>query len=279
MFRNNGGLMGVRRVPSSSQAGGMWFANDHTVYRRENKWPPALSPDPYYNNLDFLLKLNGVGTNPVIVDDGPAGKTITNIGDGSIISTSKFGAGSYYVPQGSEGYINTGSVTLGSNDFAFDCWYYINDNVPRIDTLFRIYLSDGSNESYVLKLTENLITTLVPTVMYERYDLVLFKFDADDNFYSAANVVVSASNLITFTPGTWNHVALTRQNGFFRVFWNGIQCGGKDNQTAHIPSGTMRVAYHTSGQTGQSGYFDQIRLTTNAPRYVSTFTPPTSEDQ
>jgi hypothetical protein len=56
MLGFNGGLMGVRRVPATGAASGLWFQNEQSVAKRASIWPPftveSLSPVLWYDFSD-----------------------------------------------------------------------------------------------------------------------------------------------------------------------------------------------------------------------------------
>jgi hypothetical protein len=75
MLGFNGGLMGVRRVPTGSAATGLWFQNEQSVARRAAIWPSAGDPTP--------------GLSPVLWYDFADQTTVTTSGTEITAVTSK----------------------------------------------------------------------------------------------------------------------------------------------------------------------------------------------
>ena len=61
MLGFNGGLLGVRRVPTLSAANGLWFPNEQSVAKRENSWP-VLGLYRYWRFANFANTVLNSGT-------------------------------------------------------------------------------------------------------------------------------------------------------------------------------------------------------------------------
>jgi hypothetical protein len=75
MLGFNGGLMGVRRVPTAGAASGLWFQNEQSVAKRAEIWP--VTPQPatarYFrlaNFADTALDSNALDFGEIEVYDG-----------------------------------------------------------------------------------------------------------------------------------------------------------------------------------------------------------------
>ena len=74
----------------------------------------------------------------------------------------------------------------------------------------------------------------------------------------------------------WYHVAVTRQNGVFRMFIDG-QLEATATKSAAVDLSQNGTAIGNNGWDADgcwSGYIDELRVTKGAARYVDTFTPP-----
>lgn len=116
-------------------------------------------------------------------------------------------------------------------------------------------------------------------------------FSARGLFYIAANanldLIMNASNFLTVSsinlnsntvwPGGWVHVALTRQNGLFRLFQNGVLVGSVTPTARNFTGNfTFRLGYaNPLSPYYWYGYIDDLRITKGAARYTANFTPPT----
>ena len=75
MLGFNGGLMGVRRTPTTGTASGLWFQNEQSVAKRAGIWPSAGDPTP--------------GLSPVLWYDFADETTVTTSGTEITAVTSK----------------------------------------------------------------------------------------------------------------------------------------------------------------------------------------------
>jgi hypothetical protein len=78
MLGFNGGLMGVRRTPTTGTASGLWFQNEQSVAKRANLWPlnnpiEALSPTLWYDFADTTTVTTSSGQITQVNDKGSQG--------------------------------------------------------------------------------------------------------------------------------------------------------------------------------------------------------------
>ena len=72
MLGFNGGLMGVRKVPNSGSAPGLWFQNEQSVAKRAGIWPGPLGPFRYWrfaNFADTALDANAFDLTEIELND------------------------------------------------------------------------------------------------------------------------------------------------------------------------------------------------------------------
>jgi hypothetical protein len=86
----------------------------------------------------------------------------------------------------------------------------------------------------------------------------------------------------TIPTNVWVHMAVTRANGIWRGFINGVLMGSTSTQGTTSIVGTERYV-GLLGSTGAaggvpggwwSGYIDDLRVTQGVARYIANFTPP-----
>jgi hypothetical protein len=84
MLGFNGGLMGVRRVPTGSAASGLWFQNEQSVARRAGIWPivvtdptAGLSPVLWYDFADESKVTTSGSAITAVTDKGSRGWTLS----------------------------------------------------------------------------------------------------------------------------------------------------------------------------------------------------------
>ena len=95
MLGFNGGLMGVRKVPTTGSASGLWFQNEQSVAKRAGIWPsvvpdpmPGLSPIFWYDFADEATVTTSSGQITEITDKGSANRTLTKSTTGPTYATT-----------------------------------------------------------------------------------------------------------------------------------------------------------------------------------------------
>ena len=79
--------------------------------------------------------------------------------------------------------------------------------------------------------------------------------------------------------GTWQHIAVTREDSTLRMFIDGVLVATHSNVTRNFTNGqAMRFGrWDASGSYQYNGLLDDLRITNGAARYTATFTPPQSQ--
>ena len=84
MLGFNGGLMGVRKVPTTGSASGLWFQNEQSVAKRAGIWPqvitdpmPGLSPVLWYDFSDQTTVTTSGTEITAVTDKGSRGWTLS----------------------------------------------------------------------------------------------------------------------------------------------------------------------------------------------------------
>ena len=95
-------------------------------------------------------------------------------------------------------------------------------------------------------------------------------------------VVVTTGGVVP--QNTWSHVAVTRSSGAMALFVNGMTVASWADSTNFTNSNPLYLGFER-GNGGTTpgfftdffaGYIDEVRITKDLARYVSTFTPPAS---
>lgn len=75
---------------------------------------------------------------------------------------------------------------------------------------------------------------------------------------------------------SFKHIALTKNNGNFRLFVDGILLGSYFSDEA-LPISTLKLAYNmrSPGYWAFVGVYDELRITKGVARYTENFIPPT----
>ena len=207
--------------------------------------------DPFFSSVALLLHMDGTGS--TFTDNSPSPKTITAAGDVTqSTAQSKWGGKSAYF-DGSGDYLTTTISPIGTGDFAAEAWFYV----------------DGSNSTY-----RHIFDTRTS-------DSTGFSLGVDDQnrifLFSVNSFRVQAG---TVAANTWHHVALVRNSGSVRVYFNGTQVGSTWTDSTDYSQTTLHIGryYANTTQFQWLGYLDDIRLTVGSSRgYTgSTITVPTA---
>lgn len=159
-------------------------------------------------------------------------------------------------------------LQVSSSDFTLEAWVYVV-----------AWPSTGDNNYVIFQKGLNTSST------YE-WGFSLYRASGyGDNFgfgvgYSAngttINTASAGSNFITI--GNWYHVAVSRNSGTARVYYNGVQAFSISLTTnSYAGSAYVGYGYSATGQNNSfNGYISNLRLVVGTGLYPSGFTPPTS---
>lgn len=242
MLGFNGGLMGVRKVPTTGSASGLWFQNEQSVARRAGIWPTA-GGDPYWNDVSLLLRMDGSNGSTTFTDLSNNAHTITVGGNAQVTTTSpKFGTGALLL-DGAGDYLETpahSSFAFGTGDFTVECWVYPN-SVSDNDGLFTI-----GAQLYASVYQSN---------------------------WTAGTAGSSGSTFGAATAGSWQHFAITRSGSTIRLFIDGTQLSSLSDST-NLTSNQLFIGYYFSSAYAWDGKIDEFRVTKGVARYTANFTAP-----
>jgi hypothetical protein len=206
-------------------------------------------------NTTMLVK----GTNAGVYDSSVM-NNLETVGDAKIDTTVvkfagtnsvKFdGTGDYLVtpPSTTYAYLWTGNLTV-------ECWLYFSSvaNAPHIWSI---------GESNTARCTLYVLGNVL-----KFYTVV----GAGDNRITSST---------TLATGQWYHVAITKSNGVFTLWLNGVSQG--TSNTTVFPSGlaeTVAIGFQNyGGQSGDyfNGYISDFRITQGIARYTTNFIAPTA---
>lgn len=246
---NNGGLMGLRRVPSTGSASGVWDSDEQSLAKRAGIWPFGASVDPYFADVSLLLHMNGSNGSTSFPDSGPGNALCTARG-GAVVNTSqfKFGSGSLAVNATSPTCVTcdqTGIHAFGTADFTIEGWVYLN-TLGSDKKIFDCNYGNG----IMLQLYPGTSSLYIKGTNYD--------FDS------------------TYLPtGQWVHFAVTRASGAVNLWLNGVSRASGTNTSSITSASELAIGASSSNRTGNiDGYVDEFRITKNIARYTSSFTPP-----
>jgi hypothetical protein len=217
------------------------------------------------NNL-VMIDADGVinSNNTTWADNGPARNTITYGGRPIQGTFSPFSQPPGYWsvqfnPTGNADYINSSksSVALGSGNFTIELWVMVL-STSNIQTFY-----DERPTGTASNAGKAGIALGSGTV----------------NYYTAGGLVITGTAI---TPGTWNHIAVSRSGTSTRLFINGIQAGSTYTDTQTYTSSVNRPMLGGDGNVPAAanyqlnGFLSNVRVVVGTALYTTTFTPPTS---
>lgn len=215
--------------------------------------PSSSLTDPYWSNVSLLLHMDGTDGSTVFTDSSSNTLTVTANGNAQIDTGKwKFGGASGRF-DGNGDYLRAEVEFDYANDFTIEFWFIrLGIGEGQVHTIFEagdIQSGQGGVHIYV---DNNGV------------------FSANDG-YSAA--IEGGSSPI----GTWQHVALTRENGVNILFVDGASVGtSSQNFSTVLINDIISI-----GGAPMYGFYahcnvDDFRMTEGIARYTSNFTPPTA---
>lgn len=173
----------------------------------------------------------------------------------------KFGTGSYS-SNNLNGFLNVTPITdlaLGSGNWTIEFWYYPQRVNTTTSTMIDMRPIATTGVYPTISCLGGTSTTTTQIIYYT----------------NGVTRITAATNI---TPNDqWNSVAVVKNNGFTRMYVNGVQTGGTYTDNNNYLSGGCIIGangFSRDGQNSLQGYFDEIRIS-NIARYTSNYTPAT----
>lgn len=208
----------------------------------------------------MLLHMDGSNGGTTFTDVAVGGALKTWAPTNAVTSTAsaKFGPSSMLT---TAGFITTPDhpdFTLGSSDFALDCW---------------INFDGTSGFANILGQSDAASNLNSQSIIIQRSSLGLLFVTLHD---TAGQKSLTATTNFNGSSG-WNHFAAVRSGSAGRLYVNGVQ-----EASTSLPNPMWDgTGAWSIGQIGavtgspSSFYFDEVRLSVGTARWTSNFTPPT----
>lgn len=256
MLGFNGGLMGVRKVPTTAGASGLWMPNEQSVAERAGIWPVGANDDPYWNNVSLLLHMDGSNGSSTFTDSSSNAFSVTRYGLPEISTAqSKFGGASAYFNGSSSHYLlipSNSAFAFGTGDFTVEAWAY-----QLAQTTYASLMEIGNH------IYNSGILLAIGSEGFTAYS---------EGFYGNGGAA---------TLNQWQHIAFCRSSGTLRIFVDGtvtsaVAFPNNLTNTAGIAIGATPQGDPGSYTVALQGYIDEFRVTKGVARYTTNFTPPTA---
>ena len=228
---------------------------------------PPTTPLTAITNTSLLLK----GTNAGIIDKSQSLKEFI-LGGNTKSSTTQ----TKYLTS-SMAFDGTGdnipfypSAPFGTGDFTIEFWWYPTDTNKQ--ALFMG--TTGTDHSIAISYGMPSGNTIGMWASSNGTSWNMMNCDAGGNGIGSETVNQNA----------WNHIAMTRASGTFKLFVNGaldVTITGQTGQIADYGQGTYKAIigqWYTTGTaiTDIHGYLSDFRISNGLARYTAAFTPPTA---
>jgi hypothetical protein len=234
----------------------------------ETTWNTFFTPQQILQNIDqtyFLLNFSDLN-----VCDQTGTTLISLFGNLESDSTNLKTNTPNYKFNGTDSYIVVTSNSYNKSfefpaDFTIETWLYYN-NIQTSATPGIFQLSNS-----ITGLDSNFTTGITITVN-------------DTSKQPTINIILNNGMFLTFIPqncviipSAWTHIALTRHNGVFKFFFNGVEKRLSDN-IYNFPIMNLNLCIGGANNNLDlfTGNITGFRVTKNISRYTSSFIPPTN---
>jgi hypothetical protein len=200
-----------------------------------------VATDTYFPYTTLLLSGNGTNNsqNNTFIDSSTNNFAITRNGNATQGTFSPYGSNWSLYTNGTNSYAYlpySATRSIGTGDFSIECWVYIAKQPANYTRVWSHQSNWGLAGSVGVELAFGTVDTLIQAII-----------DGNSTTYASATYDTSG------TGGSghvrqWIHVVSSRQNGYLRLFVNGILREATANST-NI-NGTSTTSFGTNSQLG-----------------------------
>jgi len=240
--------------------------------------PPTTPLTAVANTSLLTLQTNQPASNSMFLDSSTNALAVTRTGNTTQGTVSPYGANWSLYTNGTNSYAYlpySATRAIGTGDFSIECWVYIARQPANYTRVWSHQSNWGLAGSIGVELAFGTVDTLIQTLV-----------DGNSTSYT------SATYDTTGTGGSghvrqWIHVVSSRQNGYLRLFVNGVLREASANST-NI-NGTSNTSFGTNSQLGgdlTELYISNFKMcigavptaysTTNTTSGTTIFTPSTT---
>jgi hypothetical protein len=208
---------------------------------RTLSWVVSVASDTYFKNTTLLLSGNGTNNlqNNTFLDGSTNNFTITRNGNTTQGTFSPYGANWSLYTNGTNSYAYvpySATRSIGTGDFSIECWVYIARQPANYTRVWSHQSNWGLAGSIGVELAFSTVDTLIQTLV-----------DGNSTTYTSATYDTSGTNGSGHVR-QWIHVVSSRQNGYLRLFVNGVLREASAS-TTNI-NGTSTTSFGTNSQLG-----------------------------
>jgi len=208
---------------------------------RTLSWVVSVARDTYFPYTTLLLSGNGTNNlqNNTFLDGSTNNFAITRNGNATQGTFSPYGANWSLYTNGTNSYAYlpySATRSIGTGDFSIECWVYIAKQPANYTRVWSHQSNWGLAGSIGVELGFGTVDTLIQTLV-----------DGNSTTYTSATYDTSGTNGSGHVR-QWIHVVSSRQNGYLRLFVNGILREASAS-TTNI-NGTSNTSFGTNSQLG-----------------------------
>ena len=245
MIGLNSGLLGVRRVPTTGSASGLWAPNEQSLAKRDAIWP--VSGDLYWNDVSLLLSMNGSNASTTFTDSSSNAFAVTANGNAQITTTDpKFGTGALTL-DGTGDFLTVASdakFAFGTGNFTVECWVYVNSG----NSNNGLFTFGGTSSGLALSVISGQ--------------------------WTLSTAGSGGTTMGAVTTGAWQHLAVARSGSSLRLFIDGTQLGSTVTDSTNLTDNALKIGYYYSSSYAINARIDEFRVTKGVARYTANFTAP-----
>jgi len=207
--------------------------------------------DPYFNNVELLLHMNGANGSTIFIDHSKNNSVITVNGNAQInTAQSKFEGSSAYFDGSSAINIPTSLIQFDAGqNFTVECWVRLS--------------------SYGFK-------GVIGADTYGTFNITINPSSEVGVSRSNQAQLIASSTLINLNQ--WYHIAVTRDNGIIKLFTDGQLDGSYTDDTIFSAPDDLQIGHLANEESWWfEGYIDELRITKGIARYTSNFVPQNKE--
>ena len=229
---------------------------DSTRGGRGARSEPA-ETDPYWSNVVLLLRGDGADAGTTIVDSSSSAKTV-NVYGNTQTSASNFKIGNASLAfDGVGDYIDLADSNdwdFGTSDFTVEFWYRPTSN-PATAEIFGQRTGSGYGPLIITRASTGTLS--------------VFGSSTNTSWIGGAALLTSST---TLALNTWYHIAVTRRDGIFFLFIDGVPHDSNGlYPTTALMSSTNNLRIGGGASLYTYGQLDELRITQGVDRYSSYF--------
>jgi hypothetical protein len=208
----------------------------------------GLPVDQFFSSVELLLPMTGANNSTTFTDVSGFARTVTAAADAKISTAQSKFYDSSGALDGTGDRLSVTTQAMGTGDFTIEGWIRPTGSFVDYRVLYDTRTGDADLSGFVWGI--NSIGQLF--------------------VYHGTFVLTTG----TLALNAWQHVALTRASGTWRIFVDGLLESGSYGSSADLTRTAVRIGMDFATLYGYNGNMQEWRITRGIARYTTTFAPP-----